>query len=328
MSAKIIKILGVQHGENELFITGEGYKVNGLSRYYFDKEAPKRSHDSNWLVVPSDFKIVSTKTPGRVESYTYELKNHKLATELVPLEIQGDKSGKVILPNPKIKWEEIKTLYQSYPKKGEDKHTPIEFELEIIGKIPKDSFTTTFMFTGIGSFSRAKTINSTFIQHHPLSKLAVNKFLLPTQKCNLSATESMSIIAAHLRRHIDYRINHISYASVSQISISKKILKPDFDLEKVEIIPKDLNNNTLRTSISSGLAYPSKQVLAYQLNVKDLVGDNVFKGETHADLENNIRKYLKDLIEYLNTPIKHCTHCSGNGHVDHLKIKEFKEVNQ
>lgn len=49
-----------------------------------------------------------------------------------------------------------------------------------------------------------------------------------------------------------------------------------------------------------------------------------FIGNNEEELGENIRKYLKELMDYINKPLKECKHCKGKGVILEEKTESDK----
>jgi|18_taG_2_1085343.scaffolds.fasta_scaffold30930_4 hypothetical protein len=63
--------------------------------------------------------------------------------------------------------------------------------------------------------------------------------------------------------------------------------------------------------------YATKTIKRVEISTRRFDENNIepFEGKTLKDLADNVKKYLSDLVEELNTPLHVCKHCEGSGHV-------------
>ena len=156
-------------------------------------------------------------------------------------------------------------------------------------------------------------ITSSNIQHQEVDKIIFPSILLPNTPCKLSSENTYKIIRAYIQDNIDPKVAKITsdydfcFEVVKKIQLAKpytseRTYKPK-GRRKIEIVKtfRDTRDARCFEMTHSGSNYKGYTTI------------KGFEGNNEADLKEQIDAYLKDLIEFINEPLKECPNCNGVG---------------
>ena len=150
--------------------------------------------------------------------------------------------------------------------------------------------------------------------HQLLDRLAFPDLILPTRPCKLTSKQTYDIIRKHVVENIDGK-----YAKVTS--------DYDFCFTVKKVIPLA---EQVEYTVDVNAFYPRRKP-KYQKRYQDTREVEIFEmtsaehkykgytviepfvGNNEEELGENIRKYLKGLMDYINEPLKECKHCNGKG---------------
>lgn len=232
------------------------------------------------------------------------------------------------------KYYKFRTFYSRKRDIAPDEWEDVDFEVELLGNLScaeVDNFTDMKIVVGKTSHNHRKP-NSDIVQD--LSKIAtyseIEKILVPdiaihNRPCSIDADTTYKIIRNHVNDNIEgkyarvtsnydfcftvkkrIRVEPYTYKTEVKKGNGRSYARPRFNTHKVEFREVEIFEMC-----------PSKPYQKYT----PIIG---FKGENLADLAENIKLYLDELMEVINAPVHECPHCDGRGSVV-LKVEDINK---
>lgn len=275
-------------------------------------------------------KIQGLQTAKTVFSH-YELIDPSLSNDKIPLiltkkdvdfEVDED-DGDDIWNN----YSHLRSLYRSVHNKLKQEWINLEFEINHLGDVEGDiekPIQAKFKIhkSGWSDNDSIKDV-SDVVTYGTLDHIFTPEFALHLKPCNISAENSYNIIRSFVKDNIDKQYAQITSDYDFCLTVKKKIsIKPIHHRTEV----KKQSGGSYRPPRFKETVTTFKDVEVYNVAPKAYNSYNVIKpfyGDNLEDLVNNIRRYLSELMEYLNTPYEQCPTCSGHG----VLIGEVKTCN-
>jgi len=281
-------------------IKGESYCNSSIGNLLFDGSKPKETFVKYWYELPQIPKdIQRTIAPQRINQ-RYELMEGYPVTEATPKIINES------YIDDESEYYDIRGLYQQKYELTEETFEPVEFEVVILDEI--DGFVP---------------INPKFdLQYGLLDKLQTHPMLLSTKPCELTAAESYKIIRQYVKENIDPRIAEITSDYDFCFTVQKKIKLAQEETYEVDV------NNSWFSKRKKKPKYETRyrkhrSVEIYEVAPKAYDKYPIvtpFSGKDYDDLQDNIEKFLSDLMKDINEPVVECSCCGGTGVI----LKEAK----
>ena len=253
----------------------------------FDGERAAKTYLPDWFLIRGLPELVQKALPEKIINRRYELKAGYPISELTPSVLKED-------PNDEdSSFYDVRNLYFLNYEKEPGGMEEVEIKLTIISE--EDNF---------------KIVKQDFpVSYGILDKITVNPVLLPIKPCLIKAANLYRIIREHVKKHIDGKYARITsdydFCFTVQKSIKLSIphaYKQDIGTKRrPNIITKYNNDRMVEVFQMAPSPYQNYTVL------------EPIRGETYEDLQNKITKYLNDLMDVINQPIKECPHCNGSG---------------
>ena len=166
---------------------------------------------------------------------------------------------------------------------------------------------------------------SSVVRYDELEEMLTPEFLLCIRPCCLTSKQSYVIIRQYVKDNINSKMAVITSDYNFCFTVKKKInIKP---LTQTWEEKKKNGKSYARPRVhSKKIEYTQKEVFEMTNNEDNYKGYTVipgFKGASLADLAENIKLYLDELIHFINSPVSECEHCNGTGHI----IEKFNDRN-
>lgn len=266
-------------------------KING------EKTTP--SFNQNWFI--------SAGIPEKVELYRsaeninhrYELIDRSLASDKIPLVID---QGLIDL-NDDYNWvgtyANLQSLYQLCYDKSEERYEEVEFTYETILEVEDIKYPDKVVYTGNARFNE-------------LAKILYPPVVLPNTRCELTIDESYRIIREYVKLNINQK-----YARITSDYDFCFTVKKIIELATIQEYKVDVNAFTKRRKPKYETRYrTTNEIECFEMAPKPYQNYTVikpFSANNQKELEENIQKYLNDLIKRINEPLKYCKCCKGTG---------------
>lgn len=319
---------------------GESYSsYNYLDGKLFDGISAKPTFHSQWRLIDKiPEKITHIEKQPNI-NYRFILADDKLASENIPLEIKREDAGefqKDCNDNSVFVWKDEYAMYRSlYVEVSDpqpDKVVEDDFEFNVIMKVsdikppPEIKYSVKPRYDSYSSKMVYENITNYDVHHQLLDKIIFPNIVLPETPCQLSADDLFKVIRQYVKDNIDPRVAKITSDYDFHFEVKKRIpiTKPYQstyehsrrgrrrpEMRTVTVSEKEQTIFVITTSSSH--TYGSAIVL------------KPFEAKTEADLKEQVDIYLKDLITFINEPVKECPTCLGVGCLFNEKFtKELK----
>lgn len=260
--------------------------------FLFDGINAIDTNKPEWKELPSLPKNVTRFYPEMTVVEKYKLlewaKNSGHA-EFVPVEFFDDEDSEQFKLFPLYE-----PVYSVIPAREE----PSEFTITQIATVSSD-----WKFVTAPKGVQYLTVDE--IENHPV--------MLQDKSCSLSIKDSFDIIRNHVKLNFDRNHAEIESDYNFHFKVGKKIQLCETESYKVmtDVFSKRPKEKTKYRDTRSIVVLD----IATEAGKYGPVCEP-FAGSSHEDLNINIEKYLKDLMEEINRPLKDCPHCKGKGVIE------------
>lgn len=268
-------------------IKGEGYFNTKLRDKLFDGEKISETYVKDWFVLSKIPQKIERIVPAQRINQRYELREQFTPTDMTPKIINQS------YIDEDDEYYNVRGLYELKYDLTEESKEEVPFKITILDEI--ENF---------------QPIKEEFkLQYNLIDRLQTHPILLPTKPCSLSNEESYKIIRNYIKQHINYE-----YASITSdydfcFTVKKKI-------KLAETETWQINKGTEKRPRYETKYRKYNEIEIFNVAPKAYQSYNIvkpFTGKDYDDLKNNIDKYLKELITFINEPVVECEHCKGTG---------------
>lgn len=313
---KLVAVKTNKHYYVEL--KGLGHHAGG---YRLDGDELVKAWCEGWYIFP-----LSCKELSRVVSHTakhWHLKTPELASEKMPLTLPSGEDGIVTkyfgdgVYGFLGKYAAIGALYEEIRTPLPETFEPVPFELDVVFEIDDlDKYRLGAPLKTCIKWDyadRAEEIRDGHprLYHQEFDKLVFPEIALVSRPVKLSLQDSFNIIREHVKANINPAAARVTSDYDFHFEVKKTIplFKPKE--EKADRGRRYRRNRFCARSITT------REVSCYDINngAHRSYGRPVtaFEGDHHAHLKENIDRFLADLMEMINEPVRECPHCEGAG---------------
>jgi hypothetical protein len=291
------------------------YSGHNLERQLFDGVLPQKTFMDQWFKVPSIPKKISRMVSQPNINRRLEIKDISNISEATPKvldhkEVGVENDGDFIwLP----KYENIKDLYEWKSDVSPPKEELYEFEIKILLEIDKIEEYTEFNY-----FSEEKHLNITRnnIEHQILDKILFPEPIVSMKPCKLSSEDSYKIIREYVKSNINPKAAIITSDYDFCFTVKKRVPLAKPYESSYEITTK--TGRSYKPARYNKRYHSVKEVEFFEMthspyNYRGYTPIEGFYGTSESDLKNNIDKYLNELMDAINEPLKECECCNGIG---------------
>lgn len=285
-----LKLLILKTGD-KFFVTdnieGKSYFNSVLYQYYFDGKPSLPSFKESWRSIEKIPEKIQFKTNKRGINYRYELDinlNSKFYDKL-PKVLSVDEASEV--------QDDIIGLYKYVCDYIDGELTDVEFEYEIVCEDenfqvvkPKYKYTSNI-----------------------ITQLTTHIDLRINRPCSIPSKDLYTVVREHVKLNINPK-NAVITSDYDFCFTVKKIIK----LTKEVIVEE--NKGTDKRPKWEKRFLNTRLVEVFEMAPAPYRKYTVISpihGKNYKDLEENITKYLDDLITMINEPLVDCPHCNGEG---------------
>lgn len=301
------------------------YSKTELLDLFINGSKPKKTFDNNWVFVEEEPKRIHKILAGKIINKRYELKDPAMASEKIPLTLSFDEAQYKV-DTYESEWREeykdYQSLYKYLSDTGPETEEDIEFdftllaelnEIEDHGDFAYSIFATQYESEGTREITKKSKVNQI------IDRIVFPGIILDSKPCMLSSKDTYDIVRYHIKQHINSEYAEITSDYNFCFTVLKKIqLKNPYD-EKIEILNhrgKSYRSPKYRTRNIAHTKTPIFEMTYSPENYKGYTPIQPFKGEDVTDLKNRIDRYLEELMERINLPLKECSQCGGLGFTD------------
>lgn len=308
-------------------IATSSYRFNGK-----EGNVTNTFHKSWYLLKGEDeIKKVEQKVAGKRVNFRWELKDPEDTSLGLPLSMDKvesceyyDEDDYESYIGSGCKHYKFRSLYVRKWDMTDPTWEEIEFSVEdkgVISVTDVDNFQdmSLVVSTRRDSYTDYKNVDimadlSSVANYADIERMLVPELAIHNRPCSISADATYNIIRAHIKNNIVGSCARVTSDYDFCITVKKVINIKEY-VHKKEIkkangksYAKPKYNSKLVTSelVDAFEMCPSKPYEGYT----PIKG---FKGNNLQDLADNIKLYLDELMDYLNTPLDRCPHCEGTG---------------
>lgn len=289
--------------------------------FLFDGEHCENTFHPHWVKINKKPEKISRMKTRTNTNYRYELKNKLLSSINLPQIIKREDFATYDSDEyewvTKPEWKDYYSLYEEKSDKQDDEEIIEEFTFTTICEVDKITHKGTITIN-----DEEITPNSQLID-----KIFFPSILLPQKPCVLSSQQTYDIVREYIKNNINGAIAHITSDYDFCFTVKKRI-----KLAEVRKYIVDVNNGPFQKRKRKS-KYVEKQKTHSDYGCFEMThkGKNYrgytpiegFRANSHEELKANIDNYCKDLIDFINTPLEECKHCSGYGKIK-TKIPELR----
>jgi len=292
---------------------------HSLEPYFFDGQQPKPSFNPHWYIVD--------KMPNKIEKEVKQPNiNHRY--ELIDVEIESKKFPKVFKREDVAKYEDcdwnfkeeyshLRSLYKEVSDPQPNIMEEVKFEIVAQIKIDEVDEYKGFSFPvykGYGKSDGETEITENEARHQLLDRLVFPDLILPTRPCKLTSKQTYDIIRRHVLENIDGKYAKVT-SDYNFCFTVKKVIPLAEEIEYTFNV--NAFHSRRKPKYKKGYK-DTREVDIFEMthaesNYKGYTVIEPFVGNNEEELGENIRKYLKELMNYINEPLKECKHCKGKG---------------
>jgi len=290
-----------------------------LEPYFFDEKHPKPSFNPHWYIVDKIPEKIEKEVKQPDINHRYELIDPEMESDKFPLVFQREDVAEYedYSWTFKDEFRHLRSLYKAVSDPQPDVMEEVEFKIIAQVKIDEVDEYKGFSFPvyrGHWKSDGEKEITEKDAKHQLLDRLTFPDLILPARPCKLTSKQTYDIIRKHVLENIDGKC-------------AKVTSDYDFCFTVKKVIPLV---KKVEYTVNVNAFYPRRKP-KYQKRYQDTREVEIFEmtsaehkykgytviepfvGNNEEELGENIRKYLKELMDYINEPLKECKHCKGKG---------------
>lgn len=324
---KVLKIIAIK--------TKEGYFIkqvctrnsySQIEHLYFDRKKANATFNKKWFSIPQKpTKIERLESQPNI-NYRYELIDETL--------LNPDRGIKKVYKRDEVAYkceyedgwiwnddvEHLSSLYKLVSDKQPDIFVdfPFEFdvilELDVIREHDDFSYSVGKERNRYASEHQEKFVTNKSTIHQVIDTILFPSIVLPDRPCKLSSEDTYKIVREHIKTNINPKYAEITSDYDFCFTVKKKI-----DFKEPEKYTVDVNKfHKRRKPKYEDRWRKSRYVECFEMTWEPKAYGGYtpiegFIGENQTDLKNKVDKYLEELIEYINQPLKDCPSCEGRG---------------
>lgn len=343
MTEDVLKIVyftsdkGLYISSDKFDYQGKRLPVCGVK--YINGKTFENTHLQGWNLIPNedDIKVVENIKSGGYCNERYELIDTSLESDNFPLVLTKedvkwykDEDGDVYWGNTKYKT--FRSLYEFKHDRSHDIKCTIPFVGEHLGRIDSENVDNIskakFNITKTGCFEYVnEVVDLTSIAHYyEIEQMLVADLLIHNRPCYLTSESTYDIVRNHIKNNINPKYAVITSDYDFCFAVKKKIAVKPVVTKKEQKTSKGKSYKPPRF-ITNTVTH--KQIEIFEMTSEKRKHGNYsviegFKGESLEELSNNIKSFLDELVDYINSPLSECSCCNGTGHV----LEENFELNK
>lgn len=284
-----------------------GYRSTNWKDYLFDNQKANKTFNSDWLKIEKRPDKISKIIKGQSINNRYELKEKFWA-------LPEDTFPKVaISKNPNDFGDDFDDKFYDYKyETSPDSEEIINFEIKVIAHVT--------------DFAELKT---DIPYESPLiNKIFFPSILLSTKQVKMSSETSYKLIRKYVKENLDYKNAKISsdYDFIFQVD---KIIDLDEPISERFITNLFSKKPKYVTKMREKSCIPVYNMIyikqngnrSYEAPSWTQIAPT-FESANYKELKESFNAYVKELVDFLNRPLKQCSHCKGTGVIEEKKFGE------
>lgn len=318
-----MKIVAVKCDDGRIFINeyGKSSYDCSIKNLLFDGVLPEKSWCENWYIIQKEPIKLQKSVRQPDINHRYELIEKDMVSEKVPLVFKREDVATYYDYEWlwKSEFEHLKSLYRLVSDSQPDILEDVPFEFVVLMNV-KDIPTPLQL-----SYDIQKTqwrsegtikLNNNAVEYQLLDKLVFPAPLLPQRPCKLSSADTYKIVREYVKQNINPKVAEITSDYDFCFTVKKKI-------PLSETVKYTVDTNWSLFGKRKRPKYQTRYRSERQVECFEMTDDvrkyerytpiKGFEGKDHEELKEKIDEYLKNLIEFINEPLKDCPNCKGLG---------------
>lgn len=303
--------------------------ISKLSRLLFDGREPERTFMPDWFYIDSPPKEVGAWTKQSGINHRYELIDTDFVTKMVSMELdpdivtaRTDSYGERVW---RSEYAHLKSMYRLVSDEQPDKFKPVEFSFKIVLELDKVREFRGFsypIFKSSHMHEETRQLNQASAKNQLLDRILFPSIVLANHPCQLTSRQSFDIVRAHVTHSIDLAVAKITSNYDFCFAVVKRIALARPFTHRAEI--RTAKGKSYKKRRWQETYMKTRDAKAFEMTwAPKCYGDYTpmqeFRGENWDNLEQNINKFLEELMTIINTPLQECPNCNGMGVIESLK---------
>jgi hypothetical protein len=312
--------------EDRIFVNFGSWQ-RGIQEYQINDKPLEPTHLSSWFAVmgETEIKSLSVYTRPKTINIRYEIIDPVYVNDKVPAVIpvgdvwgEEDRNGNYEWTNPA--YAQFQRLYNYKSDLSEPSYEPIEFTATCVGVIKVEDVTPVRVTYKINVGDRWKENLQPLdlagiVQYSDLDRIIQNPLYLHHSPCSMTSLMTYNLIRSYIKDNIDPKVAAITsdydfcFTVVRKIKIKPYVTKH----ETKKANGRSYAKPKIRTYHHEHKTVESFEMTHESSNYRNYTPIKGFRGESLSDLAENIKLFVDELMEHINTPLTECEHCSGCG---------------
>jgi hypothetical protein len=294
------------------------------------KPLKKSEYRGDWYFLDGEDTLTSLQTHkhgGYGQTY-WELRDSSAVIDgVIPLRIETvdadevDDDGDFYIGS-ESKYYTYRGLYQRKREALPLVLVDVPFEVEYKGTIEHTLVENNYKDAKVrliqtGGWSSAKTTEQSLmsvVTFYELEQLLTPDLVLHNRPCYINSDTTYQIVRNWIKEHIDLKHAHITSDYDFCFTVKKLVsIKPY--IERKEI--RKSNGRSYASPKLTTRSIETKEVEIFEMcpskKYNNYTPIDGFKGDNIADLVENMRLFLEELMRVINKPVQECQHCGGLG---------------
>lgn len=316
--------------------SGKGYYSSGFPNVQVNGQEPSETHHGRWRKIEGDtITSITELGPYEYTNVRFELDDPILESEDIPLSIPAEEAFmyrdeddyEYYIGKPCIYYP-YRNLYTYKRDTLLRKRVEVrDWEAVNLGEIVSlevdkysDKKFSVYKDTNWKHKGYKDVDLSSIAKYEDISQIMVPDLMIHTQPCSLSSPQTYEIIRKYVKENIAPKEARIT-SDYDFCFTVKKVVHVKPWTKRTEVFTatgKSYKRPKFKTSSVDTKLEEIFEMTHKGRNYQGYTPIEGFSGKNLKDLEEQIKAYLDELIEVINTPVAECQHCSGTGAV--LKV--------
>jgi hypothetical protein len=311
-------IIAVKTKEGFYITENPSYETS-LPKYLVNGKHPQPTFNKRWVFVKDEPKKIEKFVSHPSINYRYELIDTSMASDKIPTILLEDEA--TYHDDGERCWKEeyfhLRSLYVRNCDKQPDTIEPVDFALRVAMEVDTIKEPESFGYKAIARWDETFTITDKDVIRQVIDTMIFPDLLLPTRPCKMTSKQTFDIIRAHVKDNIDSRYAMITSDYDFCFTVKKKVVLEDPVSYQVDI------NNNMFSGRKKTPKYVTRNTTTRDYTIFEMTSKESaykgytiiagFAGDNNEDLRQKIDAYLKDLMDFINDPVRECPQCKGAG---------------
>ena len=268
---------------------------------------------ASWLRVDGDIESVTMTKPETSKLVGWNINNPAISCEVLPVSLPADA---IVVDSDTYRFSgthaEYAQLYSPVYETTPEREIDVEFEVRIADKLviedasePEKMTISTYDGGSFRNDTRHSVDLSSIVSFNEIDEILTPEFALHHRPCSLTSEQMYKIVRRHVRENINPKVARITSDYDFCFTVKKVINdkpSPSKSKKKVEEL--------IEVFEMTYFGYGGKK------NGYDgYTPIPAFSASSLKKLHENLKKYLDDLMDTINTPVHKCEHCDGVGFI-------------